>query len=87
MGSLRFFIDLSHPVALWVGGEGGKGGHCTGPTTLPFDVLFVSKFWEPQRPGALWASPGQYRDCSAFTNFNNFNYILEKLITNFTMVS
>jgi hypothetical protein len=45
---------------------GGKGGRCIGLTPLPPSCADCHEIWEPQRPGALRACPGLYRDCLTF---------------------
>jgi len=41
----------------------GKGGKCTGLTTLLLSCANCLEIWEPQPPGILSACPRLYRDC------------------------
>jgi hypothetical protein len=71
-------------------GGGGKGGCCLGLTTLPLwwadclKILGASTSWSPL--GLSRSVQGLLYLYFTFTNFNSFNYILGKLITNFTTV-
>jgi len=73
MVSLKFFIDIILPAALWFWGWlsndyqeyflQGKGGRCVGLTNLPLSCADYLEIREPQSPGNLRACPGMYRYC------------------------
>ena len=71
MVSLKFFIEINLPAALWPWGwlslqqkwvpgifPGGKGGRCVGLTTLPPSCAECLKIWESQPLGTLRVCPG-----------------------------
>ena len=68
MESLKFFIDLILPSALWFWcwlnlwftrsiSWRGKGGRCLGPTTFPPSSNNCLEIWKPQTPWTARACP------------------------------
>ena len=73
MVSLKFFIAIILPAALWPWGwlsfyqkwvfPEGKGGRCLGLTNLPLSCADCLEIWEPNPPANMWVCPGLYMYC------------------------
>jgi len=68
---------------------GDKVGRCVGLTILPPSFADCLGIWDPQPPGTLRPSPGQYRDYFNFYTFltnteleSNPGLLSEKSVTN-----
>ena len=56
---INFIISIVY--FLW-----GRGGQCSGLTTLPHSYADCLEIWNPQLPGTLRVRPALYRDCFTF---------------------
>jgi hypothetical protein len=54
---------------------GDKAGCSLGRNTQHFRLLIFLKFWEPQTPGNIGASPDLYKDGFTFACFANIIFV------------